>query len=289
MDVLREVERNRIMITNRIAVIMTCYNRKDTTIACLEALMQQEITDDIHLQVYLVDDGCTDGTGHAVRNRFPDVRVLHGNGKLYWCGGMRSAFKEAMKGDYDYYLWLNDDTMLFQRALRTLMETASVLRQANAGGSVIVGAVRDPKTGDLTYSGMAQWRRWKPLPLHRLEPSTKPKPCDTMNGNCVLIPREVTRAVGNLSTDFSHRFGDFDYGLRATAMGFSCWIAPGFVGTCSKGVGGKPIHPTPPQEWMRFTRRHAGILWPIFWIRTIVGICFRFLNVTAFQGSKLLS
>ena len=63
------------MIKNRIAVVMTCYNRKDTTIACLDALMEQDIMDDIHLQVYLVDDGCTDGTGEAVRNRYPSKRL----------------------------------------------------------------------------------------------------------------------------------------------------------------------------------------------------------------------
>ena len=42
--------------------------------------------------------------------RHPDVRLLRGNGQLYWNGGMRRAFGEAMAADYDYYLWMNDDT-----------------------------------------------------------------------------------------------------------------------------------------------------------------------------------
>ena len=109
----------------QLAVLITCYNRRQSTLSCLEALYNQSV-EDVKLDVYLVDDGCTDGTGEAVRSRFPEVRVVAGDGNLYWCGGMRVAFSEAMKGDYDYYFWLNDDTVLLPGALQGLLETAHV-------------------------------------------------------------------------------------------------------------------------------------------------------------------
>ena len=55
------------MNTVQIAVLMTCHNRRDTTVACLEALMRQEAIDDVRLQVYLVDAGSTDGTVEAIK------------------------------------------------------------------------------------------------------------------------------------------------------------------------------------------------------------------------------
>jgi hypothetical protein len=36
--------------------------------------------------------------------------VLGGDGSLFWNGGMRLAYADAMRSDFDYYLWLNGDT-----------------------------------------------------------------------------------------------------------------------------------------------------------------------------------
>jgi GT2 family glycosyltransferase len=91
----------------RIAVLMTCYNRREKTLACLRALKEATkaaagISD---TDVYLVDDGCTDGTAEAVRLSFPNVQIVAGTGSLYWCGGMRLAWREAAKSRYDAYVW----------------------------------------------------------------------------------------------------------------------------------------------------------------------------------------
>jgi len=271
------------MGAEQIAVLMTCHNRRSKTLACLDALMKQTSIDGIRVQVYLVDDGCTDGTGEAVREQYPQVNVLQGNGRLYWCGGMRAAFAEAMKGDYDYYLWLNDDTHLYPHAVYILLETSRKVQELNGRDSIIVGAVCDPDTGQPTYGGAVRLSKWRPLGLKPVEPQNEPQRCDTMNGNCVLIPRAIARTVGNLSSEFTHWIGDTDYGLRATKKGYTCWVAPGFVGTCRSNLDGIPwADPNiplrerlkilnspkglPPHEWTTFVRRHAGILWPYCWL-----------------------
>ena len=82
-----------------IATIITCHNRKEKTLTCLTDLMNQDVISGIDLNVYLVDDGSTDGTGDAVKQNFPHVNILQGDGTLYWNGGMRFAFSEAMKND----------------------------------------------------------------------------------------------------------------------------------------------------------------------------------------------
>ncbi|WP_333410708.1 hypothetical protein [Microcoleus sp. LAD1_D5] len=47
----------------RIAVLLTCFNRKQKTLACLEALFNQTLPADTSLTTYLVDDASTDGIG----------------------------------------------------------------------------------------------------------------------------------------------------------------------------------------------------------------------------------
>ena len=49
----------------KIAVLITCFNRRATTLSCLEQLGLQRI-DNGHLAVYRVDDGSTDGTPDVV-------------------------------------------------------------------------------------------------------------------------------------------------------------------------------------------------------------------------------
>ena len=78
----------------------------------MKKLINQDKIDKIDLNVYLVDDGSTDGTSEAVKKNFPQVNIIKGDGTLFWNGGMRVAFSKAMESEHDYYLWLNDDTIL---------------------------------------------------------------------------------------------------------------------------------------------------------------------------------
>ncbi len=282
---------NKVKVS--IAVILTCHNRREKTLTCLKNLMNQDGSSDVDLDVYLVDDGSTDGTGEAVKKNFPQVNVLQGDGTLYWNGGMRYAFSVAKKSDYDYYLWLNDDTFLFTDALIILLKTSNSVKQKKGGDVIVTGTIVDAYTKKVNYGGRNIKSKLQPLKFIQLENSTEPQPCDTFNGNVVLIPRNVAQKIGNISPEFSKQHGgDFDFGLRAKYAGFQSWVAPGIIGTCSsnsldgtifdKSLSLKerrkkmntPRGVPPAKEWMIFTKRHAGFLWPYYWLRTIIRVMF---------------
>ncbi len=195
---------------------------------------------------------------------------------------MRLAFGEALRHDFDAYLWLNDDTDLFPGSLLKLLQTAFELRARGEAKSIVVGATCDSSTGALTYSGAVRSSRYHPLKFRHVIPRDTPQRCDTFNGNCVLISREVAAAVGNISGDFTQSMGDFDYGLRAGQLGCSIWLASGFIGTCSTNPARGSWQDVslglrerwrsirnpkglPPAEYFKFASRHAGPLWPLYW------------------------
>ena len=64
----------------KIAALLTCFNRKDKTITCLNSVLN--IIPTCH--VYLVDDASTDGTSEAIKQNFPQVNIIQGNGNLFW-------------------------------------------------------------------------------------------------------------------------------------------------------------------------------------------------------------
>jgi GT2 family glycosyltransferase len=268
----------------QINVLLTCHNRVDRTLSCLESLRAQAGSMDASVEVILVDAGSTDGTVETVGERFPEVTVLRRGPELFWNGGMRVALARAYGGRPDHYLWLNDDVELDPDAVARLLETHRRLAAARPAPCIVVGSTRDPATGDFTYGGVVRPHRWRRLRYEWVEPGHDPQPVETMNGNCVLIPHEVVDRVGNLAGVYTHGMGDFDYGHRATRAGCEVWIAPGTVGTCSRNptrprAGSFDEHrrqvtsPTgglPPAEWLTFARRWAGPLWPIYGVSPYV-------------------
>ena len=273
--------------TIRIAVLLTCHNRRDKTINCLKTLYSQNLPDQVQLSVYLVDDGSTDGTGDSVRQTYPQVKVLQGNGKLFWNRGMHMAFEAAMKEDYDYYLWLNDDVSLYPNALSFLFSAYRNLDQQDNTKSIIVGLTCDPEEEKiLTYGGLIRSSQWHPFKFRKLHPKDHLQGCDTMNGNCVLIPRQVVQLVGNLDNNFTHRFGDIDYGLRSKNKGCSIWITPGYIGTCVQNCV-KPLRQRiktltefkdlPFNEAGLLARRHGGRFWFFFWVLPYISLYLKAL------------
>lgn len=65
--------------TKDVAVIMTVHNRKAQTIECLNHLYNEASVFD----VYLTDDGCTDGTSEEIVSKFPNVYILNGDQRIF--------------------------------------------------------------------------------------------------------------------------------------------------------------------------------------------------------------
>ena len=160
---------------------MTVHDRREKTLRCLELLHAQKVPVD----VYLTDDGCTDGTPDAVRARFPGVHVIPGDGSLFWCRGMRRAWEAALGGNYDVFLWLNDDTYLFPDAMKVLQETAG-----RHPGCIVVGMTCSAQTGAFTYGGRL---------ARRMEHVMGERPLDTFDGNIVWVPATVSQQIGLLA------------------------------------------------------------------------------------------
>lgn len=267
-----------------IAVLITCHNRREKTLLCLLSIARQQLALDLQTNIILVDDSSTDGTAEAVKNQFPQVEIIEGDGTLFWNGGMRAAFSVARACAYDAYLLVNDDTILFENAVSKLVDVYRAAPTSVTGHVIVVGTTQSLDGNDITYGGLQKGPWWKPLRFTRVRPQeTHPVRCDTFNCNCVLIPHSVAEIVGELDEAYTHGMGDIDYGLRAARLDCELLVAPGIVGECelnrgrglwtdpalslldrwSRLIGPKGL---PPMEWLVFTRRHSGPFWLLYWL-----------------------
>jgi len=273
-----------------IAILITCHNRRDITLSCLKALENQSIDHNIQYSVYLVDAGSTDGSVEAIEKNFSDVKIIRCDSSIFWNEGMRIAFSTAQKNNYDFYLWLNDDTTLYSNTLACLLESYNKGKIQFSSSPIIIGSSCDPNNGKRTYGGLKAKNKWQPISFTPVIPSNELQRCDSFDGNCVLIPHNVFNTIGNLAPEYTHAMGDTDYGLRAKKKGIPILIIPGYAGTCSRNPPPSWSNPElslsarikalrtpkglPPGQWLFFIRRHGGIFWPLYWLKYIQRILF---------------
>lgn len=207
-----------------IAILLTVHNRKETTLRCLISLYNAlEKVNEHSFDVYITDDKSTDGTVEYVKERFPNVNILFGNGNLFWCRGMIFAWEYASKvKDYDFYIWLNDDVLLFKNSIDALLKSSIVTNQS----AIISGAFRSEFNDEPTYGGIIDNRI--------LIPNTKLQEFNILNGNLVLVPRIIYNKIGMLDSHYHHGVGDHDYGLRAKKAGFKLYLTQVYVGYCER-------------------------------------------------------
>lgn len=262
-------------VINKIAVLLTCHNRKDKTLTCLNSLFENTLPPRYQLEVFLVDDGSSDGTADMVKKYFPSVKVIQGDGNLFWNRGMKLAWDTAIKDKPDFYLWLNDDVSLKDNAIISMIETYHQTCTESAQ-PVIIGNLCDKETKVLTYGGYTIEKGIFHFRGKKLDISGSPTPCDKFNGNVVLIPKKVVDDIGILDERFTHAMGDFDYGLRCKEAGIPMFATSNFIATCSNNSLSnkwsdsklpfrqrltKLLLPTglPPREYFYYIRKHTNL------------------------------
>lgn len=202
---------------SKIAVLLTSHNRREVTINCLCRLFA--LKNDIN--VFLTDDASTDGTEEEVRILYPQVNIIQGNGNLFWCRGMNVSWKAARScKEYDFYIWLNDDLLLFENAFEEIFACSSLCQNK----AIISGLVQCEKSKKSMYGGYD-------LNKHIIEPNGQLQPIHHLNGNFVIIPKDVFDKLGFFDEVYHHDIGDVDYGFLAQENNVKVLTTRCFIGS----------------------------------------------------------
>ncbi|POH60832.1 MULTISPECIES: glycosyltransferase family 2 protein [Cryobacterium] len=246
-------------------VLMACHNRKPLTVRAIERAQDAADFAGIQISFTVFDDGSTDGTGAALEAMPQSIQILRGDGSAFWAKSMAVAEEVTLRSPEtstdSFLLWLNDDVELDLGAFLALAD--AITRNP---GAVIVGAMRDPLSGDVTYSGLKKSGR-HPLKFSVITPQDACRPADTFNGNLVAVPHETARLIGGIDGGFSHAFADIDYGLRSARLNIPIVLAPGTYGACARNA--IPSRGTVRDDWAAFRGPKGGGNYPS--LRRILG------------------
>ncbi|MGB4989617.1 MAG: glycosyltransferase, partial [Pyrinomonadaceae bacterium] len=103
----------------RVAFVIPVHNRREITLQCLRSLARIDRTG-LSIKIFIVDDGSTDGTSDAIREQYPDVELISGDGTLHYAGGTNRGIEAAMKWPPDYIVTMNDDAVYHDQFLQKL-------------------------------------------------------------------------------------------------------------------------------------------------------------------------
>lgn len=250
----------------RIAILLTCYNRKEKTVRCLRSLEDtyKSWGGDIEAVIYLTDDGCTDGTADRVRqlDLIFAVHILRGSGSLYWNGGMINSWKAAINdGGYDGYLWLNDDTVVLPDFWSDVINADRYSKSHYGKGGIYVGSTKDEINGNFTYGGFIFTNKWTLKDSFVYPNGESFLECQCAHGNITFVSQDVVDKMGIFYEGYIHGGGDHDYSYRAYKAGYPVLVMPHYCGECENDHIGKKARK--PLSEMNLKERISTIKSPI--------------------------
>lgn len=211
----------------KIAFVIPVHNRLEYNKECLQILEQQKETKffkNNDIEIIVVDDGSTDGTGDWIRQNRKDVTVLQGDGNLWYSGSMNLGMKYAFKHfDSDFIMvWENDIYPVdgYYDNLQDILEgwdentliCSKLYYRVQPDTIFGMGGTFDPKTGRKTLIGRTETDG----PEYETD-----RDVDWFLGQGVLIHKDIIAKVGYLDEkNFPQYHADVDYSLRARYAGY---------------------------------------------------------------------
>ncbi|MFJ3056131.1 glycosyltransferase family 2 protein [Herbaspirillum sp. NPDC087042] len=207
-------------------VIVPVFNRLAMTQGLVTCLRAQVVDED--LQLIVVDDGSTDGTGKWLDEQ-KDIDVLRGDGSLFWGGAVDLAFRslQSRAGKDDWVLLMNNDTAVAPNFVMALLRAAR-----NNAPAAVGSIVRDEVAPHRLLSLGAKVNAWRFL-TSDLQPAAnalaqdQPLPVDVLSGRGVLFPWAGLVAAGGMRPRrLPHYFADYEVSLRVRRKGWRLLVAP---------------------------------------------------------------
>jgi glycosyltransferase involved in cell wall biosynthesis len=196
-------------LSDRVSIIVPTRNRRDLLRLALRSARAQTWPD---IGLLLVDEASSDGTGDMVAAEFPDVRIVR-HDVPRGPGGARNAGLAAT--DSDWVLFLDDDDLLHERHVESLVHASHGLENGN---EIVSGRWRRfAMAGSEVRLGPVVCAPGKRRGIETLAEALEPNGEGTICCHSVLWPRPVFADVlwdEKLSTN-----GDVDFVGRAILSG----------------------------------------------------------------------
>jgi GT2 family glycosyltransferase len=209
----------------KVFIITLNWNGKDDTLECLASLKKVDYPNYV---IVVVDNGSIDGSASAIRAQFPEVTIIENRKNLGYAKGFNTGLQYAYEQGADYFLILNNDTVVDPPALSELVKAAQGREKLGfVTGKVYwyakpellqsVGRFSDPDKliGGLVGSEEVDHGQYN-----------KEQEYDFVDDVFLLVRREVYKTVGGYDSHFFLYYEETDWCARVRKAGYSILFTP---------------------------------------------------------------
>ena len=210
----------------KILIVVVNYNGFEYTCECVESLLKLSVE---NFYIYVVDNGSTDNSGKMIKDLYSQkigFKSLPEN--LGVTGGNNAGIDYAIDNQYDYILFLNNDTTVETDFLDVLMRTSQESDNALVVPKIVCFYDRDRL--DHWIGSDFNWWTGRPSD-HTVYPYDQPMlnvKCDIRVAStcCLLVPSELINDIGKMDPNYFMYYDDADFTIRASRAGYRMIYEP---------------------------------------------------------------
>lgn len=216
-------------ISKKVIVITINYNQAQMTIECVNSVLES-IYD--NFQIFLIDNGSEENDYFKLvkaYNQESKVDILRLENNCGYVGGVNHGLKNASELNPDYFLIMNNDTIIDKSAITALVDIGGEYNQ----NAIISGKVYHfNKPNKLQYiGGSLQDRRYLKMynpGQHEIDRGQYDsiEERDMLDDIMWLLPRKIFNSIGYYSTYFFLYGEQADYARRAIKNGYKLIYTP---------------------------------------------------------------
>ena len=199
-----------------VSAVVPTLNRKDDLLHCIESVIDSSYE---NIEIIVVDNASTDGTGEAVRQLYPNVKLVRLGENTGVTGG-RNVGARMAKGEFILFL---DHDMIVDKELVKNLVNALKSKSVGAAGSIIyyfdepkkiwaAGTSINMLTGKISFNNIViddrAYAEVQVLPA------------------AIMVRREVLEKVGLFDGIFFAVYEDTDFCFRVKEAGYKVVCVP---------------------------------------------------------------
>ena len=215
-----------------LAIVFPVFNGLQYTQKGLHSLFLKQNIDHLNAKIFvvIVDDGSTDKTSNWIMDNYPQVKLLKGNGYLWWSGGINMAVKYAIDQlNCEYIVWWNNDILASSDYFKILIN----LLNSNDTNTIIGSKIYHAHQKNVIWSmgGLFDAKSGRKSMIGSAETDSKIyqeiTECDWLPGMGTITHKSVYRQIGMLDAiNFPQYHGDSDFTFRAKKAGYKIVVDP---------------------------------------------------------------
>jgi GT2 family glycosyltransferase len=233
---------------DKVLIITLNFNQNDYTLKCIKSLLKSDYS---NLVILLIDNGSTpENFLDLSKSLLKDPRLIlkRIEKNLGYVGGINFGFEQGILMDPDYFLILNNDTLIDTNAISQLIITCKIYNDKAIVTGKVINYEEPEKLQDIGYT----FKNRKQLIINRIGVNeidmgqyNDLAERDMIDDVFWLFPRELYLQIGGYSQYFWFNAEQADFALRAKDSGYKLIYTPDaklwHKGSIS--IGGRDMNP----------------------------------------------